>query len=67
MTLSLSGTPGDAIVYYYNRCSGEAITGTLIVGGSPAEINDCVVSGSVKTRNTVGSPTTSLVYGDACT
>lgn len=67
MTLSVTGTPGDAITYYYNRCSGQAITGVLIVGGSPSSIIDCVVSGSAKTKNTVGSPATSLTYGASCT
>lgn len=67
MTLSVTGTPGDAITYYYNRCSGEFVSGVLTVGGSPAAINDCVVSGSVKTVDAVGSPTVSLVYGASCT
>lgn len=67
MTLTVSGAPGATIEYFYNRCSGDFVTGFMSVGSSPGSIEDCIVSGSLITTNISGSPTPNIVYGSACT
>lgn len=66
LTLSVTGTPGDTIQYFYTQCNGVAVSGVLSVGGSPAAIIDCIVSGSLITNAVVGSPAVSAVYGASC-
>jgi len=63
--IGVSGTSG-LFAYYYNKCSGEFVQGVLAVGGSPATINDCIVTGSLVTGNATGDAAPNIVYGASC-
>lgn len=64
--ISVTGGVGSTLQYYYTKCNGAFVSGFLSVGGSPSFIQDCVVNGSVITRNISGTPTPAIVYTTSC-
>ena len=64
-TIGVTGHSG-AITYYYNKCSGAFVQGSLSIGGSPATITDCIVVGSLVTINASGDAAASIAYGASC-
>jgi hypothetical protein len=65
-TIGVTGTPGDQVRYFYNRCGAEVVSGILTVAGSPSEITDCVVSGSVVFEILSDGATGTVSYGGSC-
>lgn len=65
-TIGVSGEVGTQVRYFYNKCGLEPRTGILTVGGSPSQVIDCIVSGSL-TWQTIDEGTEGTVtYGDEC-
>lgn len=64
VTIGATGTAGSTMRYSYNKTNGLFVEGVLMVGGSPATINDCAVNGSVLTKNLGATPV--VTYGSPC-
>jgi len=65
-TIGVSGSNGNQVRYYYNKCNGAPATGVLTVAGSPSSIVDCIVPGSLVFVPISMGATGTVSYGASC-
>lgn len=64
-TIGVSGLVGQQIRYFYNRNGAGVINGILTVGGSPSQVIDCIVPGSLGFQS-LSTALGTIVYGGPC-
>lgn len=65
-TIGITGSLGDQVRYFYNKCGLEVRTGLLTVGGSPSQIIDCIVPGSLVFQVIDDGAAGTVTYGADC-
>jgi hypothetical protein len=64
--IGVSGEPGDQVRATWNKCGLERRSLILTVGGSPSQVVDCVVPGSLKFQILTDGAAGTVEYGSAC-
>lgn len=62
------GDPGPytpSILYWYNDCNGNGVSGVLYPNGSPSSVTVCAVTGSVVTQSIQGAVAT-VTFNGSC-
>lgn len=65
-TIGVSGSVGQQVRYFYNKCGLEPRNGVLTVGGSPSQVIDCIVAGSLAFQIIDTGAEGTVSYGDDC-